>query len=112
MIFRAWRQTYSFEFYSKYTKTENNEGKWMVFKRINLTSSEENHALWDLLRGSILRKICPWCFFDWLDWMFQDGIGIPVGRPGAGAPMKDDDGNIKTKKTQTLTKNNYGRKCL
>ncbi|KAK3733793.1 hypothetical protein QZH41_015110, partial [Actinostola sp. cb2023] len=38
-----------------------------------------------------------------------DGIGIPVGRPGAGAPMKDDDGNIKTKKTQTLTKNNYGQ---
>ncbi|XP_020892852.1 uncharacterized protein LOC110232089 [Exaiptasia diaphana] len=39
----------------------------------------------------------------------SEGIGIPVGRPGAGAPIKDKDGKLKTRKPQTLTKNSYGQ---
>jgi hypothetical protein len=35
-----------------YTKAaQNNEGNLIEFKRIHLTSSAENNALWDLLKG-------------------------------------------------------------
>lgn len=38
----------------------------------------------------------------------QAGIGIEVNRPGAGAPNVDEHGNLKVKKTQTLTKSYTG----
>ncbi|XP_031559168.1 uncharacterized protein LOC116295486 isoform X2 [Actinia tenebrosa] len=38
----------------------------------------------------------------------MDGIGMLLGRPGAGAPNKDQDGNIRTRKAQTLTRTTFG----
>lgn len=40
----------------------------------------------------------------------QQGIGIDVNRPGAGAPNVDKSGNLKIRKGQTLTKSSNGRK--
>ena len=44
--------------------------------------------------------------------LLQEGLGIQIGRPGAGAPNKDKDGNLRLRKAQTLAKTQTGRKYL
>ncbi|XP_032239574.2 uncharacterized protein LOC5514059 isoform X1 [Nematostella vectensis] len=38
-----------------------------------------------------------------------DGVGILIGRPGCGAPLKDDKGRVQARKAQTLTKTASGQ---